>query len=1328
MRIRGMNIRLIKVFGLSVAALLLTVSDAGAGRLFSMVSSDEHGITVEVKIPEAEPVLFAGDGGSIYSIIEMEGFYQLRKDNYPVIPTRRLIFSVPEGSAASLDFVKVDYVRREGINLPIFDPDGKMVPAETPEGFDFDRGASFARLGGTGKYRKRDVVFVDIFPVLFSGSKGGVVIAKSLVIRLNYGVPSVDAAREDPLVREAVFNKEKMPSKAEVRRGLSRQRTPFEFALSSHWIKMRVGEPGVYCITYDDIFKLGINPSQIDPASVRIFSSPPLPQPDSINSGGSFEEGYHLEEIDIIVKDTDGAFQPGDSIIFYAIGVNNWVDYIDPTSTSRTYLKHPYDVKHVYWLTWGGDFGSQPARMQSRDVSPGSYDLDVDSYEARMHVERDLMYDAIHTDDGWYWRYMNSGGTSTFNDYFILSDISDQNGIVRTIAYGAYVYQHLDNSASFYINSQFVGDTSWTVSYSYNPSAMRIFERPISNLREGSNTFKIVKPLDDQMYVQWYEIFYHRRLKSLSNVLDFFSPDTIASVRFNLSGFTDSNILLLDVTDFKKPVVLTGYQSAGDGLVFNDVIDGSPRHFFASSVSSIKKPSLRVRNVTSLRDETAGPDMVIIYYNRFREAAFRLKAHREEKLPFSNGPVVKAVDIEDVYDNFSGGLKDPIAIRNYLKFLYDNFDENGSPKLKYALLIGEGTYDHRNLLGRGNDLIPLYMNIHFSNEHEAVEDEDFLAKLDDDIDKIPDVAIGRLSVVSEHEANSYVDRIVEYENNPEDGPWKDKFILVADDEYSSNRNDDFVFMIDAEELASRSGPIPTCMDIKKIYLHVYPFVGGAKPDAKRDLLKEWNDGALIVNYSGHGSPLQLADERVMSNPDVYNLTNANRRPLFLAFSCSVGDLDSPYQRSMAQNLVNFDNGGAIATMCAAAPTYGHPNSILNAELLSTIFTSKDSTGTVPIGVALQLAKMHVASDYGYEKNNSKYILLGDPAMTLDLPKYSITHDVSSIDTMKAGFRYSLSAGVIEGDGVKNDFNGEAEIIIQEAEESISENLIRDGIKYRIKYVLPGNVLFRGTSDVVNGGFGISFVVPKRVRVGPGARIRSYAYAPGMDGAGACDTLVIATTDSFPPNNDNPVINMHFAGMATKVKSGARLIAEISDSDGIAILGSEPQNSIMLMFDGSGFPIFVTDYFRYEHGSYTKGWVEYPLNTGFKPGKHSVVLKAFDNLGASSSDTLNFEVVEDSLYLVTDVFNFPNPFSEGTNFVFQLSDDADVDLKVFNVSGFLIWEKRITGVEGFNSIYWDGRDLSGDIIANGTYIYQLDVMFRNSFHREEKIRGKVVFLK
>jgi len=184
MRIRGMNIRLIKVFGLSVAALLLTVSDAGAERLFSMVSSDEHGVTVEVKIPEAEPVLFAGEGGSIYSIIEMEGFYQLRKDNYPVIPTRRLIFSVPEGSAASLDFVKVDYVRREGINLPIFDPDGKMVPAETPEGFDFDRGASFARLGGTGKYRKRDVVFVDIFPVLFSGSKGGVVIAKSLVIRL----------------------------------------------------------------------------------------------------------------------------------------------------------------------------------------------------------------------------------------------------------------------------------------------------------------------------------------------------------------------------------------------------------------------------------------------------------------------------------------------------------------------------------------------------------------------------------------------------------------------------------------------------------------------------------------------------------------------------------------------------------------------------------------------------------------------------------------------------------------------------------------------------------------------------------------------------------------------------------------------------------------------------------------------------------------------------------------------------------------------------------------------------------------------------------------
>ena len=206
------------------------------------------------------------------------------------------------------------------------------------------------------------------------------------------------------------------------------------------------------------------------------------------------------------------------------------------------------------------------------------------------------------------------------------------------------------------------------------------------------------------------------------------------------------------------------------------------------------------------------------------------------------------------------------------------------------------------------------------------------------------------------------------------------------------------------------------------------------------------------------------------------------------------------------------------------------------------------------------------------------------------------------------------------------------------------------------------------------------------------------------------------------------MHVYFAGQATKVKAGARLIADLSDPDGIAILGTEPQSSIFLEFDGSGFPVYVTDFFAYDHGSSTSGRVEYPLSAGFEPGPHTVMIKAFDNLGLSTSDTLRFEIVEEGLYEVSDVFNLPNPFSKSTNFIFQVTNPAEARLAVFTVSGIRIWERRISALEGFNSIYWDGRDSAGDPIANGTYLYVLEVDFKDSFHRTETIRGKAVVLR
>jgi hypothetical protein len=890
--------------------------------------------------------------------------------------------------------------------------------------------------------------------------------------------------------------------------------------------------------------------------------------------------------------------------------------------------------------------------------------------------------------------------------------------------------------ATFHVNGALIDTVTWdfTIYGGYHPERMGRLDKPVANLLEGRNTLflRYENQLSyDEMYVFWYEVFYERSLRALQGELDFFAPDTVETAQFTLADLPSGTIFLLDVTDHERPVLLTGFERSGTDVLFEDDLDGTVRHYRAVAHAALRRPGLTRAYPPSLRDETPPPHMVIIYHSRFRDAALRLRDHRATDLPYADQPVVRAVDIDDVYSNFSGGLKDPIAIRNYIKFLYDTYTDGGEPLLRYVLLFGNGTYDPRDLLGRGVDYVPFYMDI-FPNEWEAIENESFLALLDDSVDELPDIAIGRLPVVSPAEADIVSQRIVAYESSPEHATWKNKVIMIADDEFSKTTDFDFTFIFDAEEMCSytESRVLPRYLDIKKIYLRQYPFFGNVKPAAKADLLKEWNEGALVVNYAGHGSPFQLADEKIFLKDDIYGLTNGVRAPLFLVFSCTVGDMESPYShlRSIGQDILSLPQGGCIAVIAGVAPTYATQNDLLNVEMFRALFGSEDSTATEPVGTALQLAKIHFPAG---GRNSDKYTLIGDPALTLALPRYRVEHEETIIDTMLTGNRYRVAGAVMRGNDVMTSFHGTAQVSVLEAELVEAERVTWKYYPDTLLVVnIPGKELFRGSVDITAGRFDTRFVVPRRCRTGQTARVRSYVSSLASDGVGAVDSLLImpAPPDSMRENLEAPLVKMFFAGQANRVKAGAQLIAEISDPDGIAILENDPQSSIFLEFDRSGFPVYVTEYFNYDHGSSTKGRVEYPLHSDISPGPHEVILRAFDNLGAAASDTLEFEVVEEGIYTVSDVYNFPNPFSAGTNFMFQLSSRGNVQLRVYTVSGVEVWERRMPGEEGYNSIYWEGRDFTGDRLGNGTYLYILDVVFTGSYNRTERVTGKVVLLK
>ena len=300
-------------------------------------------------------------------------------------------------------------------------------------------------------------------------------------------------------------------------------RTPFEFALSNSWVKIGVKAKGIYIVTYNDLLSAGANPALIDPATLRLFSGGPYPEPDSLSQeGGSWRDDYHFTEHAILYRGQGvGSLQPTDTVFFYGLPAAGWANDADPSASPRAYIKHPYDSTNVYWLTWGGGFAGAPRRVAERDVAPlySPSDTLITWYEERMRSEKDLYYDPIYVDDRWYWNFLKmKGSTSYFQDEFSTSDVADASGVMKTKAYGPYNSARYNNpnTATYLINGAVCGTLTWLVLPDYRPSSMKILEAAVSNIAEGRNVFGVSKPVDHEMYIFWYEIFYHQIVQGRS--------------------------------------------------------------------------------------------------------------------------------------------------------------------------------------------------------------------------------------------------------------------------------------------------------------------------------------------------------------------------------------------------------------------------------------------------------------------------------------------------------------------------------------------------------------------------------------------------------------------------------------------------------------------------------------------------------------------------------------------------------------------------------------------------------------------------------------------
>jgi hypothetical protein len=684
----------------------------------------------------------------------------------------------------------------------------------------------------------------------------------------------------------------------------------------------------------------------------------------------------------------------------------------------------------------------------------------------------------------------------------------------------------------------------------------------------------------------------------------------------------------------------------------------------------------------------------------------------------------KVITTQDIFFWFSSGVKDPVAIRDFIRYAYHQW---AAPKPSYVLLFGDGHYDYRNIAVADTNWVPPY-EISFDYEIDSRETDNFFVDVDFNSTGfsyiVPDLAVGRLPVESEIDAVRMVDKLKRYESERSRDGWQTVATFVGDDEVTSLSDNEWIHQRQAELLATMSELDKFIK--RKIYLSAFNSTPGGfgrvKPEANQAIIDQLNEGTLLINYVGHGSPKEWAHENVLNmSRDLNRIQNDGKITFWIAATCDFGKYDDPEDPSFTEALIWEENRGAIGVLSSSRLVYSNENYEMNRNFLSRLFPG--GAASRRLGEAMLLAS-------GYGANDQKYHLFADPTMYLADPRKQITVDRIQPDTLKALSKVSIDGRVVENPGgaQKTSFNGGAVLIVNDAR---YDSVNTGGPDY---YTQIGPRIFKGEVSIDGGIFNGNFIVPKSIRYygKPAGRLTIFAWdeTTGEDAIGyAGDLLFNGTADNLD-DDAGPVIDVYFKeqeqfNQGDLVPAKPVIIAELEDENGINLTG-EIGHTIELKIDQEQ-PINITSFFAYERDSYVSGKLSYNLEN-LAPGEHLLVLQAWDNLNNPARQEIRFRIAEDAGLVLQDVVNYPNPFAGETNFTFQVqgvSPDAELTIKIYTITGRVI--RTLEGLSrpqpGFNFYPWDGRDDDGDILANGVYLYK--VILRDGSQQRETIEKLVI---
>jgi len=669
-----------------------------------VVRATDAGLELILRAPELER---QGDR------VRVPGFDAGGEPGMPVVYECATTLGVPGPAGVELEVVNQVRATLNGVDAP-------RVPLRSNETLDEFAWASVqppalaaayptntVEVTGTAILRGRHVVVLRFHPLQYEPG-GRATLTREAHVRLVFRdapATGMRPIRPDP-VHAALLN-----AAAAARWPLTAgpPRNGVRPTLPDERLRIRIAQRGVYALRGAELLAAGvpIDSPGFDPRTLRLYfdtwhSATLLAD----STPASWQPDYEMREAAIWVPgEEDGAFDPlDDRIVFYALGPEGYENFADPTLTdSLAHFQHPYDRNQYAWLVWGGAFGR---RMQSGSAAAPEPLTDplVTRVRHREHLEENRSYARV--DDFWYWERISFNPRSVTFDLDLAGELSAIADVRMTLGVSESFYQRI--AADFTLNGQPLERIRWQQPLSMVYATVLQDVQLASQNELGFNIANDETPSVAALFLELDATWERPLAARADGSLEWSSRPTTDREVYELTGFA-TEPMILDVIDAFDPVRLLDptpvaasvwHVRAGRGA-------GTRTQHLAITAPDTLDPvtDLDLRVVPSLRSRATSPDVLIVTHESTRAAAERLAAHRAARFPGGGVADVLVTTTRDIYDNFSGGRLDPLAIRNYVKFLYNL--EQPEPRLQYVVLFGDATLDPRQILaGTPATLVP----------------------------------------------------------------------------------------------------------------------------------------------------------------------------------------------------------------------------------------------------------------------------------------------------------------------------------------------------------------------------------------------------------------------------------------------------------------------------------------------------------------------------------------------------------------------------------------------------------------------------------------------